>query len=382
LVNILIRQLDTIMSDRFKIHYDAGVAKALHELGSVIAISTYQAGKVIFIGANDDRNLFQVPVSFKKPMGITVMGHRLAVATLNEIQIFSGTAVNAKNYPENPGFYDRLYLPRATYYCGETDLHDLSFGKGRMWGVNTRFSCLSTYDVDFSFHPRWKPPFISKITPEDRCHLNGMAMEDGAPAFVTALSQTDIKEGWRKDITNTGILMKTPGGEIILEGLAMPHSPRIINGELYVLLSASGQLIKVDPKNKKYSVEAEYPAFIRGMASMGRYIFIGMSKIRESSKTFNKLPVSEMSKQAGVIVYDIEAGRFIGEIRYLSTVEEIYDVQIIPGTKRPGMLSPLYDYHRKAIQTKNVVFWKKENDKEEANNNKEKKLNSILIKKK
>lgn len=257
------------------------------------------------------------------------MKNRLAVATLNEIQVFSGTAVNAKNYPENPEFYDRLYLPRAVYYCGETDLHDLSFGKGGMWGVNTRFSCLSTYDIDYSFHPRWKPPFISTITPEDRCHLNGLAMKNGTPAFVTALSKTDTKEGWREDITNTGVLMKTPSGEIILDKLAMPHSPRIINGKLYILLSASGQLIKVDTENKNYSVEAEYPAFIRGMTSMGKYLFIGMSKVRESSKTFNKIPVSKMSKHAGVIVYDLETKKFIGKILYLSTVEEIYDVQII-----------------------------------------------------
>lgn len=349
-----------VMSDRFQITYDDNIAKVLNELGSVIAISTYQAGKVIFIGADDDKNLFQIPVTFKKPMGITVMKNRLAVATLNEIQVFSGTAVNAKNYPENPEFYDRLYLPRAVYYCGETDLHDLSFGKGGMWGVNTRFSCLSTYDIDYSFHPRWKPPFISTITPEDRCHLNGLAMKNGTPAFVTALSKTDTKEGWREDITNTGVLMKTPSGEIILDKLAMPHSPRIINGKLYILLSASGQLIKVDTENKNYSVEAEYPAFIRGMTSMGKYLFIGMSKVRESSKTFNKLPVSKMSKHAGVIVYDLEAKKFIGEIRYLSTVEEIYDVQMISGTKRPGMLSTLNDYHRKAIQTKNIVFWKKD----------------------
>jgi hypothetical protein len=54
--------------------------------------------------------------------------------------------------------------------------------------VNTAFSCLCTLDGRHSFVPRWRPPFITSLAAEDRCHLNGMAMADGAPKYVTALA--------------------------------------------------------------------------------------------------------------------------------------------------------------------------------------------------
>jgi hypothetical protein len=37
--------------------------------------------------------------------------------------------------------------------------------------------------------PRWRPPFISALAAEDRCHLNGLCLAKGRPAFVTALAR-------------------------------------------------------------------------------------------------------------------------------------------------------------------------------------------------
>ena len=186
--------------NKFQIFYDKQVARLIADLKCVISISTYQAGKVIFLGSENGDSVFQIPVSFKKPMGITYFDNKMAIATLDEIQIYSSSVALANLFPDDPGKYDKLYVPRATYYCGETDLHDLGFGKGGLWAVNTRFSCISTYDVNYSFTPRWKPPFISELKPQDRCHLNGMAMVDKTPAYATALSQTNTPDGWRHDI--------------------------------------------------------------------------------------------------------------------------------------------------------------------------------------
>ncbi|MCD4791704.1 MAG: TIGR03032 family protein [Bacteroidales bacterium] len=344
---------------RFKIKYDRSVAQVLTEIKSVIAISTYQASKVIFIGAENDTSLFQIPITFKKPMGIALSDNKMAVATLDEIQIFSDSKILAKKFPYNTEIFDSLYLPRATYYCGLTDLHDLSFGKGGLWAVNTRFSCISSFDINYSFIPRWKPSFITELAPQDRCHLNGMAMIDKTPAFVTALSKTNTAEGWRDNITKDGVLIKVPSGEIILDNLAMPHSPRIINDELYLLLSARGEVIRCDVKNKKYEVLTKISGFIRGMAFYKNYLFVGLSKVRKTSKTFSKLPVSEMANYAGIVVIDLLTNKIIGEITYQTTVEEIYDVQILTNTLKPGLISPDDERHKLAVTTKNISFWKK-----------------------
>jgi len=289
------------------------------------------------------------------------MDNKMAIATLDEIQIYTASKALAELFPDKPGEYDNLYLPRAKYYCGETDLHDLGFGNGGLWAVNTRFSCISTYDINYSFTPRWKPPFITELKPQDRCHLNGMALINKKPAFATALSKTNSPEGWRKDITNTGILMKVPGGDTILENLPMPHSPRIINNNLYLLLSATGEVIKVDIENKNYSVITKIDGFIRGMAEYKNYLFIGLSKVRKTSKTFSKLPVSNMADNAGIFVIDLKTNKKIGEIKYQTTVEEIYDIQIIPNTSKPGLIPDNDERHKSAVTTKNIAFWKNKN---------------------
>ena len=235
-------------------------------------------------------------------------------------------------------------------------MHDVGFGKGGLWAVNTRFSCIATFDINNSFTPRWKPTFITELKPQDRCHLNGMAMVDQKPAYVSALSQTNTPAGWREDITNSGVLMTVPNGEMILENLPMPHSPRIIDGKLYLLLSASGELVRVDVENKSYETVVKVNGFIRGMAAHKNYVFIGLSKVRKSSKTFGKLPVSEMADHAGVLVYDLLNNEKIGMIKYNSTVEEIYDVQILPDTAKPGLISVSDERHSSAIVIDEKVF--------------------------
>lgn len=343
---------------RFTIDYDTRVSNLLHKLNCSIIISTYQAGKVIFISPLNEKKLIQTPISFKKPMGIALLDNKMAVATINEIQIFSKDDALTKNSPLNDQGYDALYLQRATFNCGDIDLHDLHFSKGGLWAVNTRFSCISSFDINYSFTPKWKPSFITSITPEDRCHLNGMATIDNTPVFATSLGHTNTKDGWRENITDGGLLMNVPKGEIILDKLAMPHSPRIIDKELYLLLSAKGELVKCDIENNNYEVILSTNKFIRGLAHYNGFLFIGHSQARKSSKTFNKLPIAQTSTTAGIIIFDLQNRKMIGEITYLSTVEEIFDVQILPNVTRPAILTSDHEKHKLAVSTKYNSFWK------------------------
>ncbi len=346
----------------YSIEFTEGVAALLHQLNVSILISTYQAGKLIAIGSSDGMKLMQIPFGFKKPMGIALQDDKMAIATLDEVQFLSAKGAIEKNKNDNPKEFDKFYVHRASYNTSRLDIHDLDFGKGVLWGVNTAFSCLCKFDINYSFVPKWSPDYITDLMPEDRCHLNGMAMENDLPKYVTALSATNTKEGWRKNIMNAGVVMEVPSSEILLEGLAMPHSPRLIKGELYVLESGTGDLIKIDRNGNGCEVVYSFNRFVRGMSYHQGYLFIGASQIRETSKTFQGLDVTKNSKQAGVIIFDLDKGFVVGEINYTKSIQEIFDVQIITNANKPAILNSDDERTKQVIVTPLDVFWQKKKE--------------------
>lgn len=337
--------------------YSPNLPEILWKNKLTIAITTYQAGKVIFISANSENGLIQLPRDFRKAMGMAYYNGKMAVATREEVVVLKNATSLAKGYPKMPNAYDGLFMPRAVYFTGEVDIHDMAWGHEGLWAVNTRFSCLSLINDNYSFEPKWQPKFISDLVPEDRCHLNGMAMKDGQPEYVTALGSTDTGFGWRANKKDGGVLIHVPTGEVITSGLAMPHSPRLEGNKLFVLLSATGELISVDQQTGKYDVMTKIPGFVRGMSRYGNLLFIGLSKMRKSSPTFNDLPIAQESVFPGVVIVDAHTGKIVGHIKYENSLEEIYDIKIIPNMPRPGILGVNTDDHRNGLSLPNQGFW-------------------------
>src|SRR5205823_7093080 len=139
------------------------------------------------------------------------------------------------------------FLPRFCYVTGDIRGHEMAWVGDELWVVNTHFSCLSSLHPEYSFVPRWRPPFVTALTPDDRCHLNGLVAVDGRPKYVTALGETNVSNGWRPEKARGGILIDVPSGEVVARGLSMPHSPRVYAGQVWVLDSGTGQLQVVDP---------------------------------------------------------------------------------------------------------------------------------------
>lgn len=341
----------------FTCTFSPNIPELLWQLEISLAISTYQAGKLVLISALNQEELVQLPRTFQKPMGIAVQGDQMAVATQDEVILLKNVADLAQTYPKQPKTYDGIYIPRVTFNVGFLDLHDLDFGQKGLWAVNTQFSCLCQINAQHSFNPVWKPPFISKISPGDRCHLNGMALLNGLPKYVSALGQTDSPEGWRENKVKGGILMDVESHEVILQALAMPHSPRLIGEGLYMLLSATGEIIKVNPEAGSYEVVNRLKGFVRGMAFYRDYLFVGLSKLRMNSSSFRDLPIAKESVMAGIAIIHLPSASVVGQIRYESSVEEIYDVQVIPGCRRPGILNTAKMEHKMAIVSPAGNFW-------------------------
>ena len=212
--------------------------------------------------------------------------------------------------------------------------------------MNTSFSCLCTLHEDYSFVPRWRPPFISALTPEDRCHLNGLALapdERGVltPRFVTALAETDTAQSWQPNKATSGCLIHVPSGETVVRGLAMPHSPRLHRGEIWLLDSGTGRLVLVDPATAAVEPVAELPGYTRGLAIHDHFAFVGLSKIRETS-TFGGLPIAQRRAElkCGVGVVDLTTGRLIAHLEFKSGVEEIFAIHVLRGIRFPALSGP------------------------------------------
>lgn len=347
----------------FACQYTSQVPELLLKLGCTLAITTYQAGKLVFISPKDEHSLIQLPRTFDKPMGVAedIASDKLALACRDYVQIFSNSKDLAGFYPPAPQKYDALYMPRLTYHTGQLDIHDLNFGKdGKLYAVNTLFSCLVTLDDNYNFTPYWQPWFVDKIVSEDRCHLNGMAMQDGLPKYATAFNTGNTTQSWRENITQTGVIMDVTTNEIVVDGLAMPHSPRIYNGELYCLLSATGELIKVDPEAGTYDVVVKLDGFVRGMDLYQGYLFIGLSKLRKNSSTFAKLDFADDSNEAGIMIVHLPTASMAGKITYQTSLDEIYDVHVLADKRRPNILNTLKPEHKMGISIPNSTFWAKQ----------------------
>jgi uncharacterized protein (TIGR03032 family) len=312
----------------------ASFPTALATAGGTLLISTYQTHRLVCVRVRDGE-LNTHFRGFEKPMGIAVAAGRIALGTRTEIWDLRDVPAAAPKV-EPAGTHDACYVPRARLVTGDIAVHDLAFAGGGLWLVATSFSCLATLDGDHSFVPRWTPGFISRLAPEDRCHLNGLAIVDDRPAFVTALGTTDEPGGWRAGKASGGVLIDLASGEIALAGLSMPHSPRWHQGRLWVLESGRGTLGVADLDAGTVQTVAELPGFTRGLAFAGDTAFVGLSQIRESS-TFGDLPLTDrlQERQSGVWMVDLRTGEITGFLRFDDLVQEIFDVAFLPGPRWP-----------------------------------------------
>ena len=302
-----------------------------------VALTSYQSGKFYLLGRNPQGGLMVHERLFQKAMGLCVEGDSLLLATLFQIQRFENILDKGQFINHT---YDACYTPRITYTTGVLDAHDVGqLADGRIVFVNTLYNCLATTSPKHSFTPVWKPPFISQIVKEDRCHLNGLAMENGIPRYVTAVSRSDTIDGWRDRRADGGVAIDVRTNEIVCTGLSMPHSPRLYNGKLWVLNSGTGELGHVDLEKKAFMPKVFCPGFVRGLSFHGKYAFVGLSKPRyqrfEGLALDEKLKKTDSEPWCGVQVIDLDTGACAEWFRIDGAIGEIYDAAIVPGAVCP-----------------------------------------------
>ncbi|WDD91352.1 TIGR03032 family protein [Burkholderia sp. FERM BP-3421] len=292
-----------------------------------------------------------------RSMGLAVAPDRLAIATQKELMVFANVRGIAGSYPPRPDYYDAIYAPRTMHFTGYCDLHDMAFNQQTMVAVNTAYSCLCAIDGHFNFTPIWQPPFISSFGPGDRCHLNGMAFHDGKVHYATALGATDEPGAWRAGMASGGIVMEVPSGRIVASGMSMPHSPRVIDGRLFVLEGGRGQVLTIDPATGAKTVVAKLPGFTHGLAEYRGVLFVGLSKLR-MRRGPQGLPIEQDGELvAGVAALDVRNGEVLGTLQFHNGISEVFDVQVIPGVRRAEILSPMEWMRTTSVVTMQGGMW-------------------------
>jgi len=344
----------------FSMVYSPQIPELLMRLNCSLVVSTFQAGKLIFISPKDEHSLIQLPRNFEKPMGFSFSDdfQKMALGCKDELIIFSANKELAAHYPKKPATYDQLFMPRITYHTGALDIHDVHFGENhQLFAVNTLFSCVVSFDDTYNFTPFWVPPQITELVSEDRCHLNGMAMLRGKPKYASAFNQGNSSQSWRENLLTAGVIYDIETSEVVCQGLAMPHSPKIYNNNLYVLQSATGELTQIDMASGKKITVAHIGGFLRGMTLVGDYLFISRSKLRKNSSTFKSLEIDEKHNTCAVTAVHLPTGSIAGTINYTSSVDEIYDIHALPNVLRPNILNTKTEDYKLGLITPSATYW-------------------------
>jgi uncharacterized protein (TIGR03032 family) len=338
----------------FNYTHSDSFAPVLKQLGVSLLVTTYQANKLLVL-REQQGGLSILVRSFERPMGLAADARRIALGTRDQVWQFRN-APDIAPQVEPAGTHDACFVPRASHVTGDIGVHEVAWAgekNDELWLVNTRFSCLCTLDENYSFVPRWRPPFITEMAAEDRCHLNGLAIADRQPRYVTALGQTDTRGGWRATKARGGVVMSVPDGRIVADGLCMPHSPRWHQNTLWVLESGTGRLQQVDPASGvRHVVTDGLKGFARGLGIFGPYAFIGLSKIRATS-AMDGVPLAARREElkCGVAVVDLRTGGVIAAVDFETAVEEVFDVQVLVGNRFPEVLG----FQKETVQNTFVV---------------------------
>ncbi|HEV2866641.1 MAG TPA: TIGR03032 family protein [Allosphingosinicella sp.] len=315
-----------------------GLAEWLAAQGASLALTTYQAGRLFFIGRKPDGGLRAHERYIEHCQGLWTDGATVWTSAKSMLWRFGNDLAPGTTTERGA---DRRFVPREGRVTGALDIHDIGVGDvgGGAVGpifVATAFNCLATVSDEASFRPLWRPPFVSSLIGEDRCHLNGLAMDGDRPAFVTAVSRSDVLDGWRDRRRDGGVVMDVASGEIVASGLSMPHSPRLHEGRLWVLDSGRGEIGWVDRADGRFTSVAFCPGYARGLAFVGRHAVIGLSRPRRNQafdglELEDRLTAKDAAARCGLLIVDVDTGQAVQWLRFAHTIDELYDVAVLPG---------------------------------------------------
>ncbi|MEP2101993.1 MAG: TIGR03032 family protein [Parasphingorhabdus sp.] len=324
------------------ISFSLGLADFLATNDISIGFTSYQTGRLYLVGRGPDGKLAVHEALYPQAMGVTANESRIYLGSLTQIVRLENVLPIGQLAND---VHDKVYVPRNMQTTGNVDIHELGIREdGQIIFVNTLHNCLSIPSITHSFKPIWKPDFISDLATEDRCHLNGLAMVDGQPKYVSAVSQSNTKDGWRDRRYDGGVIIDVETNEILADGLSMPHSPRFHVGRVWLLNSGTGELGWLHPTDHAFTPVAFCPGFLRGLEFHNDHAFVTLSKPRHGH--FEGLALDQKLEQAGtaawcgIQIVSLSTGEVAQWVRFDGPITELFDICILPGVINPITLGP------------------------------------------
>jgi len=325
-----------------------GLAAWLAESGGSLVFSTYQTGRIFFLGSCADGSLDVQERVVGTAMGLAVDGDKLWIGSRDQIWRFA----NAGGDIIHGEAYDAIYMPRAGYLIGNSNTHDVladATFEGKHYDflyANTQFSCIAAVDEHYTFRPIWVPDFITQLAPDDCCHLNGLCAQNGELAYVTICGRYDFNLGWKGVKSFGGFVVDVRTNEVVCEGLSMPHSPRWFNGKLWLINSGEAQLGYVDFATRSFVPVVMCQGFARGIAFVNvagkDYAVVALSRLRPAKNGLvgqinleERLESQGYYQHCGLLVFDLATAKIAHWFTIEGQVTELYDVAFLPNIRRP-----------------------------------------------
>ena len=327
---------------RTDISFSNGLKPFLQSNQVSLAFTSYQSGNLYLFGPGTDEKLAMHQAAYPQAMGVVGNAHRIYLASHSQI-IRLENVLGPRQIANSK--HDRVYVPRNFQTTGAVDLHEIGVcADGKIVFINTKYSCLCEFSLTHSFRPIWKPNFISKLAPEDRCHLNGLAMDAGKPRFVSAVCRSDVVDGWRDRRHDGGVIIDIDTDDVIAQDLSMPHSPRLYAQQLWVANSGTGEIGHIDRDTKRFHPFTFCPGFIRGLAFVNGYAIVTLSKPRykrfDGLKLADTLEKRDADPWCGVQIISLADGSVAHWIRFDGAIQELFDVCVLPGVRDAITLGP------------------------------------------
>jgi uncharacterized protein (TIGR03032 family) len=324
---------------RLEIAQSRGFAAWLAERRLSLALTTGASGRLVLIGPGTDGSPSLFLRTFDGAYGLHANGQSLLMGSAFQIWRFENTVAPGTS----AAGYDKLFVPRVAHTIGDVGAGDVAFAAdGKILFANTLFSCIAAASDEFSFVPVWRPPFVSRLVPESRCHLSGFALEEGRPRYVSIGAVSDEPRGWERDIAGAGLVMDAASGAPVAQGLALPVSPRLDRGRLWLNEAASGLFGFVHLGNGAFEEVAFCPGWLSGLAFVGGFAVVATSAAR-GGRGLGGLPLERnletyrAKAQTAVCVVDLAAGDVVHWLRF-DGLSEIRDVALLAETVRPAAL--------------------------------------------